>query len=187
MDLMYSVRNSTTRRAFFWNQWTTEIVVVDDCGARVTQQIFTYPKDSLLSEILWNGNDTIAIGQSIRASINTLENVDLSWRLDGVEIAKNTRTLSYLPGDTGLFKLQVFAQGSECPDSATAFVYVYRPTWFAPNAFSPNNDQDNDFWNISCTYCTVEALEIYNRWGQCIYQSETGEAWAGPLPRTGIR
>lgn len=185
MDLMYTDDYSTSRTASFWENWKTEIVVTDACGARVTKQIFTSSKASILSQINLNHNDTIRLNSRINASISTTEEAILTWLLNGKEIAEKTHQISHLPGDAGHYKLQALVQNSECPDTATTYIYVFEPIWFAPNAFSPNGDQKNESWKISCHYCSVQDLEIYNRWGQCIYQSETDVAWSGFYPEPG--
>ncbi len=58
-----------------------------------------------------------------------------------------------------------------------------------PNAFTPNNDGQNDLWNIEGLENYPEAtLEIYNRWGSLVYQSSQPiEQWDGyrdnqPMP-----
>jgi gliding motility-associated-like protein len=62
-----------------------------------------------------------------------------------------------------------------------------------PSAFTPNNDQENDFWelvNIDDNY-PKNLIRIYNRWGNVIFESERGaynsNPWDGryngkPLP-----
>ena len=51
-----------------------------------------------------------------------------------------------------------------------------------PEAFTPNNDGINDYWQISglIEYPDVK-VNIYNRWGQLVWASETGypKPWDG--------
>lgn len=63
------------------------------------------------------------------------------------------------------------------------------PTFFVPTAFSPNNDGINDLfevkgagilWQDSITTFNVNALRIYNRWGQLVFESQdVGKVWDG--------
>ncbi len=51
-----------------------------------------------------------------------------------------------------------------------------------PNAFSPNNDNINDVWNIGMKHLYPQmVVKIFNRWGELIWQSEKGypEPWDG--------
>jgi gliding motility-associated-like protein len=64
--------------------------------------------------------------------------------------------------------------------TSTVFVKVYQQVT-VPNAFSPNNDGVNDYWNIDAliTY-PQSSIMVYDRYGQKVYQS-TGYAkpWDG--------
>lgn len=62
---------------------------------------------------------------------------------------------------------------------------------FIPNAFTPNNDNDNDTWRIDVLAGHPEAgVSIYNRWGQLVYKADnyySSRGWDGtsngrPLP-----
>lgn len=49
-----------------------------------------------------------------------------------------------------------------------------------PNAFSPNGDNINDFWEpfIGSDY-TIKQCTIYDRWGNMVYQTESSIIWDG--------
>lgn len=52
---------------------------------------------------------------------------------------------------------------------------------YVPNAFSPNGDGVNDFFNAS-TNCTLEEFEmkIFDRWGALLFQTNnTDQGWNG--------
>ena len=54
------------------------------------------------------------------------------------------------------------------------------PTIFAPNAFTPNGDGTNEVFMIRVTYAKKFLLEIFNRWGELIYEgSDPLEGWDG--------
>ncbi|MGZ5283486.1 MAG: PKD domain-containing protein, partial [Bacteroidia bacterium] len=55
------------------------------------------------------------------------------------------------------------------------------PQVYVPNAFSPNNDAVNDIFGISAIGITESNINIYNRWGEKIYQNQPGKAinWDG--------
>ena len=50
-----------------------------------------------------------------------------------------------------------------------------------PNIFTPNNDGINDTFYIPGNCLEIKNVSIYNRWGQKIYQSESGNYWNGRL------
>ena len=54
------------------------------------------------------------------------------------------------------------------------------PIIYVPDAFTPNDDNINDDWNIHHVFVKDFSLKIYNQWGQLIYQSTDKNAhWRG--------
>lgn len=51
---------------------------------------------------------------------------------------------------------------------------------YAPDAFSPNGDGNNDAFRVKGTYIRDLTLKIYNRWGERVYAGTGEEAgWEG--------
>jgi len=51
---------------------------------------------------------------------------------------------------------------------------------YAPNAFSPDGDGVNDLFSVKGQGAENFSLEVYNRWGQLVYQSDNlNEEWNG--------
>lgn len=51
---------------------------------------------------------------------------------------------------------------------------------YSPNAFSPDGDGINDFFNISGQKIEDFQIEIFNRWGQMVYKSfDLNDGWDG--------
>lgn len=51
---------------------------------------------------------------------------------------------------------------------------------FIPNAFTPNNDGLNDCFKVSLVQETSYEIQIFNRWGQLVYQSNNPDScWDG--------
>lgn len=70
-------------------------------------------------------------------------------------------------------------------DQMTIFVNVERPI-YVPNIFSPNNDGNNEYFNVfgNLAVDEVEKLLVYDRWGNLVYEgspqhSEADEGWNG--------
>ena len=61
-------------------------------------------------------------------------------------------------------------------------VHVFKAV-YVPNAFSPNNDGLNDYWNIPAlkAYSEYEIL-VFNRYGEVVYKSKNiNTPWDGNL------
>jgi len=73
------------------------------------------------------------------------------------------------------------AQG--CVDSITKMIELYDDIIiYAPNAFTPDGDEHNNGWGviISGADLTTFKLEIYNRWGEIIFESyDVAASWDG--------
>lgn len=57
---------------------------------------------------------------------------------------------------------------------------LQKPVVYIPNAFTPNGDAVNEFWNIRDLYVKDYNLVVYNKWGQLIYESTSkDDKWTG--------
>ena len=64
-----------------------------------------------------------------------------------------------------------------CEGEVASFTITINPCdLIIPSAFTPNDDGDNDFWNINQldSQYPENTVWIYNRWGEPIYESTTG-------------
>lgn len=71
---------------------------------------------------------------------------------------------------------------SDCNDTACVTIIVsgYCGNIFIPNAFSPNNDGQNDNYLIKANCVKNFLLTIYNRWGEKVFETTNEkEAWNG--------
>ncbi len=68
-----------------------------------------------------------------------------------------------------------------CSDTATMAPFLIEsPDLFIPNVFSPNHDGINDVFGVEYSGNADFHLQIFNRWGQNIFESQSPlEQWAG--------
>ncbi|HZY38033.1 MAG TPA: gliding motility-associated C-terminal domain-containing protein [Mucilaginibacter sp.] len=99
----------------------------------------------------------------------------------------NSLTPTTTPTENITYTLTAVSQSCGTSTSSV-YVRVYKKVTI-PNAFSPNNDGINDYWNITALNTYPESItQVFNRYGQQVFQS-TGYArpWDGtnngkPLP-----
>lgn len=68
-----------------------------------------------------------------------------------------------------------------CVNTSTVDIFIY-PDVKIPNGFSPNSDGKNDVWVIDNIQQFTECIvEVYNRWGELLFQSAPGypKPWDG--------
>ena len=89
----------------------------------------------------------------------------------------------YTYTEGGLFTVtQTVVNAAGCTSTATGQVAVNGTVFYAPTAFSPNNDGMNDVWMPSALGVTAYRCEVYNRWGELIWQTEDAdEPWLGQV------
>ena len=94
----------------------------------------------------------------------------------------NAQDATYTVTDSGQHCFVLIAHNSlGCTDTAEHCGIRLMPDFvFVPSAFSPNNDDKNNTFNIVASYITLKKFEIYNRWGQMVFFTNTlGKGWDG--------
>jgi gliding motility-associated-like protein len=54
------------------------------------------------------------------------------------------------------------------------FIYI-------PNTFTPNDDKRNDWFQVEGVGIAEITMEIFNRWGESIYATNSLEGWPGTI------
>jgi gliding motility-associated-like protein len=130
-------------------------------------------------------NDTLYIqqGDSIWLA-GPLGLASYEWMAEGVALGCfNCQQVQVAPEGTSSYTL-VVENAAGCLDTLSYRVVVYPPCFEqlkVPNAFSPDGDGINDVFQIVPFEGLekVRSLQVYNRWGQKIYQSTAVPSWDG--------
>lgn len=76
----------------------------------------------------------------------------------------------------GEYEVQLVAENEEgCMDTASKTILVQDEfTFFAPTAFTPNGDGDNDYFMVYGNGIdpTVFSLKVYDRWGSLVFETD---------------
>ena len=166
--------------------------VVDQPGKyylTVTDQYGCFSADSVQVNLYTQAvRDTANIRLNFAVDINVLANDIPKIGLNpttlrvvtqpqnGIAMVAGDSLISYSPNeyfagsDTFVYSICDYFQNC---DQATVLVFINDVPFFIPDAFSPNSDDINDKFEIKglTTYKTVE-IEIFNRWGNIVYQSK---------------
>ncbi|HXP52573.1 MAG TPA: gliding motility-associated C-terminal domain-containing protein, partial [Bacteroidia bacterium] len=80
----------------------------------------------------------------------------------------------------GIYPVTLYVTDSRgCQDSLEKFVYVIQALYI-PNVFTPNGDGINDGFHITAGNMKEFDLEIFNRWGEKIFESKSpNNDWTG--------
>ena len=137
-------------------------------------------------DTMQNEDFTYAQGAFVTFSVITEDITGLSyqWTLNGEPIEGATgETYTAQVIDIGTVTYGVIVTtASGCEEGNTIDITGVAPVLDVPNAFTPDNDGDNDFFNIVNNGEIEQVIEfkIYNRWGQLVYDNEDPDnGWDG--------
>jgi gliding motility-associated-like protein len=111
----------------------------------------------------------------------------VSWKWfygETAGVSDTTENAAHKYLDTGCYPVMLIAKSSHaCLDTAQSEVCI-RPyfTFYAPNAFSPNDDGRNDIWKPVGMYIDPDnyELNIYDRWGNRVFNTTSWDkGWDG--------
>ena len=113
------------------------------------------------------------------------------WTFDSLGTSRLTNPSFTFP-DSGNYTIELLvAHRNGCLDSTVQQLRIEPfQSYFLPNAFTPNGDGTNDrFRGVGITrYISDFNLQIYNRWGELIFEtSSEEEGWDGSNQRNGRR
>ncbi|MBK9108259.1 MAG: gliding motility-associated C-terminal domain-containing protein [Saprospiraceae bacterium] len=118
----------------------------------------------------------IILGDSVflMAQVLALDSiVSVEWSGPGIIRCTNCLSSYVIPGAKGgLFTVKII-DGFGCEYIASVFISVEQK-YFVPNAFSPNGDQINDFFNLFSDRSVemIDVLKIFDRWGNLQFEGK---------------
>jgi len=166
---------------------TYEITLTVGSGASACTDIFSreitllYPPEITI-EI---EPEIISLGESTQLNVSQNSNYTYEWSpansLDFSDIPNPVAT----PTETTTYTVIVTTKEG-CVSEAMITVEVLppacdEPNIFIPNAFTPNNDGENDIFRVRASSLITEFyLAVYNRWGEQIFESrDIATGWDG--------
>lgn len=98
-------------------------------------------------------------------------------------IEKNSKNIEYRYKDSGNYNINLKVTNNKGCISTDSQLIKIKPTpiVYAPNAFSPNQDNINSIYQVKVKYFNDFQLKIYDRWGENLYSSNNYEThgWNG--------
>lgn len=164
------------------------------CNSYLSSGGTTYTSSGLYSEPVLNYlgcYDTLLLDLTIKPvdiSVTNSSPTLFSNSLNGSYQWYNCTNMSIISGETGpsftsstngSFAVIVVENG--CQDTSACEDIVHKIEVSIPNIFTPNQDGFNDLFKLSTNERIKSmTMEIYNRWGQLIYESNLiNEGWDG--------
>lgn len=97
----------------------------------------------------------------------------------GTDISNQSTTYNA----TTTFTVELIARQGVCTDTAFLQITILsEPSLYPPNIFTPNGDNDNDFFTLNTTNFKSFTYIILNRWGNTIFEGDlVNSTWNGLL------
>jgi gliding motility-associated-like protein len=168
--VVYHVRLQVTSKEGCVNESDTALITV---FPRPDARFLTYPLIVTLTNPVVSFTD-LSSGH-----------ISQSWDFGdgGTSLEKNP---AHAYSNYGNYTVELYVKSSlECADSTTATIHVESDmTFYAPTAFSPDNDNHNEYFRVFASGYQSNSfnLYLYDRWGELIYYSKDIEkGWNGKV------
>jgi len=141
---------------------------------------FNYNPVDIITEGIPLG-DLIGIEAQLTPQVADLS---YAWTVNGEPLNFDGPSITDEPGDNpSIYELTVTTPNGCTATFTSPPIAVIIPMFDVPNAFTPNNDDTNDNFNIT-SVGNVEIVDflVYNRWGQLVYDNDTPDTgWDGTI------
>ena len=153
------------------------VEVTDPYGCSVSEEIYIEAAAPILAEIL--EPTTIQLGDEYRLQVVTnYTNATFTWEADESLSCLDCMNPTILPTQTTTYFLTVTtAEGCSVKAHVTIQVEKARHV-FVPNAFSPNNDGNNDTFTIygGDDVVKIKNFQVFDRWGAVVFSNSDFQA-----------
>jgi gliding motility-associated-like protein len=161
--------------------YTEKTALPSGCDNKVVLTLKVNPKPIIQS----NNEQIVDMNWGDTLKLNACgEGIKYEWTPQNILTCANCDTPSVFAKENAIVKAKIFNQTgcfSECNFNVQVKRNALRLKSFdIPNIFSPNNDGNNDFFEIKSTKIKLKSFEIYNRWGNLIFKDTNENAkWDG--------
>ena len=152
------------------------------------QEVTSYP---IPEPAFYLTPDEATIFQPIFSTVNLTQgaNNSYSWLVPGGDPASSVAenlVIHYPEGEPGEYPISLAVESDQgCRDTITNYAIVINDiVIYAPNTFTPNDDNYNDVWRVFIEGIDVYEfhLQVFNRWGEKVFESfDPNSEWDGRM------
>jgi gliding motility-associated-like protein len=163
----------------------TVMASLADSSCQATRSTFIKVTTGSTPLTLVADKDTIYTGGSVQLTATK----DTSYMYIWTPISSLSKPNIYnpiaKPTETTVYTVKVKKIGGGCGNAAQVTVYLLdaecrEPFLFIPNAFTPNDDGVNDFFQARGNNIDSVYLAVYDRWGQRVFETQNpNDKWDG--------
>lgn len=182
-------QNSFTTIAMGAGDYAVQLIVVSPAGCidSLTIPAFLHSNPKPTADFSWTPSAIYMFDTEVQFINQSAGGFSYDWSFQSGNPATSTLEdpISRFPeGEAGSYNAQLITTTEfGCQDTATFFVPVLQEVFiYAPNAFTPDGDEYNQSWFVTMAGIDVFDfnLQIYNRWGETIWESnDISVKWDG--------
>jgi gliding motility-associated-like protein len=155
--------------------------VTDAFGCSVTAGSFTVPSTPPITALFTPNPATGETPLTVNFTNNSIGATHYLWQF-GTGDTSTAVNPTYIYKPRGTFTVCLTAiSATGCIDTACAVINIYlNSVLIIPNIFTPNDDGINDLFTVAGVGIKTVDGEIYNRWGEKLYEWHTVDGgWNG--------
>lgn len=172
--------------------YSYRLQVVDDCDDRsgasdgAENILLDGTVLPFVDSLYWNGFDVWEVGEYELSGISepNLSKANESFLPSTQYFAHE---LDHLDDGLWSYRLNAIQKDGRLVSSSNTLDLAQKPIIWVPNAFTPNLDDKNELWDISVDFVSDYFLQVFNRWGQLIFEStDPSLVWDGKEANEGV-
>lgn len=163
--------------------YSLSVTDVNGCTATGGSSVYSVPAIASptlnITPAFTQGTSPVSVTFTSNASVDV---TTFNWSLgDGTITTVPNPANTYT--NAGTYTVILWVDNGTCQARDTAIVVVDSPvSIIVPNIYSPNGDGINDEFFISCVGIEKLHCDIFNRWGQLVYQLlAPNDKWSGTM------
>ncbi len=163
----------------------TVMASLPDSSCQATRSTFIMVTTGTSPLTLTADKDTIYTGGSVQLTATKDDAYMYIWTPTNTLSKPDIYNPIAKPAETTVYTVKIKKTGGGCGNAAQVTVYVLEaeckePFLFIPNAFTPNEDGVNDYFQARGNNIDSVYLAVYNRWGERVFETnELDGKWDG--------
>lgn len=190
-DQQFLNQNLITTQELWAGDYDVQLVITsfDGCVDSLTFENLLHVVPRPTADFKYSPNPVLMFDPNVHFTNYSILGYTYEWTFDGGFPSTSTETnvdVQFPDGFEGRYDVTLVTTSElGCTDTMIHELIVYPELLiFAPNSFSPNDDEHNQTWNISMEGIDVYDFEllIFNRWGEVIWEShDVNVGWDGTI------
>lgn len=164
-------------------------IAVNGCGSDTSALIVADIHTKPIADFIVTPSDGY-VGEPISFTDQSIQGASWSWDFGNGQGNSSVQNPDYTYMVPGLYNVTMIIQDNiGCPDTVIKPVSIMvrgiTGEIFTPNSFTPNNDGEHDLFVINYGEITLTSLQVFDRWGAKIFETESPTTYWNGNTRNG--